>query len=304
MNPERRNRAEDLLGGLFRAPLDPGYAEAAGRRAARTEPPPRWRTAGGRSARAFALASIGFLLAVAYHQAMADEPGASRVRGNLVTDVLDRQRQTDDLQRQADRLRDEVDRARENALAGGGEVSRLRDLAAGTGLGKVTGDGAVVRLADAPAKIDPVTGAQDPDNKGIVLDRDLQDIANGLWQAGAEAIAINGQRLTTITAIRQAGGVILVDFRPVTGPYEVAAVGPDDLVERFNGSPTAKRFRRYVQVYRMQFSVRDRDRLVLGAAPGPRLRFAHPPSRSSPQPSTVPSAPVPSAPVPSRTGGR
>src|SRR5207302_160556 len=85
------------------------------------------------------------------------------------------------------------------------------------------------RRADAPPPVDPVTGRQTGTNPGLVLDRDLQDVANELWHDGAEAIAINGQRLTATTTIRAAGGAILVDFRPVTAPYQVSAIGPDDL---------------------------------------------------------------------------
>ena len=180
-------------------------------------------------------------------------------------------------------------RARDSALADRGEASRLRDLAAGSGLAKVTGNGVVVRLADAPPQIDPVTGKQSDDNPGLVLDRDLQDIANGLWRSGAEAIAINGQRLSSTSTIRAAGGAILVDFRPVTSPYEVSAIGPPDITDAFNGSATAKRFRRYVDTYRMQFSVKSRDGLTLPAAPDPRLNYAHPPS-PSPSASAAPSA--------------
>ena len=39
-----------------------------------------------------------------------------------------------------------------------------------------------------------------------VLDVDLQGVVNGLWASGAEAIAVNGQRLTGLTTIRAAGG--------------------------------------------------------------------------------------------------
>ena len=61
--------------------------------------------------------------------------------------------------------------------------------------------------------------------QGRVLDRDLQIVVNGLWAAGAEAISINGQRLTALSAIRSAGEAILVDFRPLSPPYVVSAVG-------------------------------------------------------------------------------
>ena len=34
---------------------------------------------------------------------------------------------------------------------------------------------------------------------------DLQILVNGLWESGAEAISVNGHRLSTLTAIRGAG---------------------------------------------------------------------------------------------------
>ncbi len=58
-----------------------------------------------------------------------------------------------------------------------------------------------------------------------MLDIDLQILANGLWQAGAEAVAINGHRLSTLTAIRAAGEAITVDYRSLTRPYRVEAIG-------------------------------------------------------------------------------
>ncbi|MFF5228636.1 DUF881 domain-containing protein [Dactylosporangium sp. NPDC000521] len=268
-------RRDDLLGDLFRTPLDPGYAQAAARRADGT-PPPRW----GPAARAVTLAAVGFLLAVAYHQVVAEAPSASRARDDLVADVRSRQRTAEDLQRQVDVLRTQVDQARDDALADASGAATLRGLAAGAGTAKVTGDGVVVRVVDAPPQVDPVTGHTAEENLGIVLDRDLQDVANGLWQAGAEAVAVNGQRLTATSTIRAAGGVILVDFKPVTSPYDVAAIGSPDLADRFSSSATARRFRRYVDNYRMQFTVKARKGLVLAAAPEPPLRYAHPPAPS------------------------
>jgi uncharacterized protein YlxW (UPF0749 family) len=194
--------------------------------------------------------------------------------------VRSRQQTADDLQRRAADLRAQVDRARDDALADGDSAARLRDLAAGTGTGKVTGDGVAVRIADAPPQVDPVTGRTTQENLGVVLDRDLQDIANGLWQAGAEAVAVNGQRLTATGTIRAAGGVILVDFRPVTSPYEVTAIGPPDIADTFGASGTAKRFKRYVEEYRMQFSVKKRTNLTLAGSGEPPLKYARTPSPS------------------------
>ena len=94
--------------------------------------------------------SLGFLFAVAYRQTMADEPGRSQARAGLVAQIKQRETETDRLSARADELRAEVARQRDAAL-GGSEAARLRNLEAGTGLGRVRGDGVVVRLADAPA---------------------------------------------------------------------------------------------------------------------------------------------------------
>jgi uncharacterized protein YlxW (UPF0749 family) len=285
--PSERSFPADFLLDLFRNPLEPGYADAARARAEGRGTPPGWRHAGIRGGRLAALVLTGFLLAIAYQHTVASK--SADTRAGLVADVHDRRAQTDDLQRRAEQLRDDVARARDEALGGDGdEARRLRDLAAGSGLARVRGDGAIVTVADAVPPVDPVTGKQAADNPGRVLDRDLQDIANALWRAGAEAIAVNGQRLGATSTIRAAGGAILVDFRPVTGPYEIAAIGPQDLDRRFNDSSTAKRFRRYVEVYRMRFSVRPAAGLVLPATADPQLRYAHPPAGPSASPSGGP----------------
>jgi uncharacterized protein YlxW (UPF0749 family) len=233
----------------------------------------------------------------------------SKVRSGLVTDVQQRQHETDLLQQQADQLRDEVSRQRDAALAAAGhdaaEVDRL-ELATGTG--KVHGPGTVVRLADATPPVDPMTGKPTGKNLGVVLDRDLQRVTNELWADGAEAISINGERLSAVSTIRTAGSTILVDFRPISSPYQVSAIGPEDLDQRFSRSKTGDLFRALVSQYGMQYSVdRDGD-LTLPAAPDPQLHYAEPVPSASPSPSgsRVPSTPpsgTPGAPVPSSPGG-
>jgi uncharacterized protein YlxW (UPF0749 family) len=294
--------ATDFLLDLFRHPLDPGYADAARRRAERPAPA-RWDRVGSGTVRTVVLAAIGFLLAVAYQSAVAARPETSQARAGLVADVRERRTETDQLQRRADDLRRDVTRQRDEALGEGAESGRLRELDAAAGLTEVRGDGVAVRVADAPPPVDPVTGRQTASNPGLVLDRDLQDIANELWHGGAEAITINGQRLTATSTIRAAGGAILVDFRPVTGPYQVNAIGPDDLDARFADSATAKRFRRYVEAYGMQFSVKRQRAMTLPAAGEPELRYARTPGEPSASPSPHRSGPAGPSTQPSPSGG-
>jgi uncharacterized protein YlxW (UPF0749 family) len=289
---ERRERRSsfgpDFLTELFRFPLDPGYADAAARRAEHGRRP-GWRRSSLRVACAITAAAIGFLLVVAYRQTVAEEPGRSRARAGLAAQVNERQAATDQLQRRADRLRDEVATQRDAALAGT-EAARLRALEAATGMARVRGDGVVVTVDDAPSSVDAVTG--EGQDLGRVFDRDLQYIANALWAGGAEAVAINGQRLTSTTTIRSAGRAILVDFRPVTGPYDIAAIGPDDLERAFAGSPAASLFRRLESTYGMAYDLRRAEDLTLPSAAEPQLRFARP--VGTPEPTPAGGSPVPS----------
>jgi len=274
--PPRDGLAPDFLSDLFRHPLDPGYADAAARRAEHGPRPP-WRRRGAYGLKVLTLVAIGFLLAVAYREAVKAEPEATRAHAGLVGEVKSAQTATDDLQNQSDQLRRQVSDAQAAALgADAAELRQLRQEEAATGLAPVTGPGAVVRLVDAPTPIDPNTGRQSDQPVNRVLDIDLQGVANALWASGAEAIAINGQRLSTLSTIRTAGSAILVDFRPVTSPYEVSAIGGPNMLGTFNHTPTAATMHSLVTRYGLSFATRSEDHLQLPAAPAPALLYARP----------------------------
>lgn len=299
----QRRYTPDLLTELFRNPVDPSYAAAAARRR-ETGPAAGWRHLAERGASVLTLLLVGVLLAVAYLQTVADEPTRGKVREGLVSQIKQREARTGELQERADGLREEVARLRDAALDGGA-ASRLREVEAATGMARVRGSGVVVRVSDGPSKADAVTGAGGT-NLGRVLDSDLQDIANGLWSAGAEAIAINGQRLTATSTIRAAGEAILVDFRPISGPYEVSAVGPDEMERRFRDSVVARLLHSLAADYGLGFQVRTVDELTLPAASAPQLRFAQPSPEATPS-GSPPTSPAPSGPGSSPTssgGGR
>ncbi|MFI7601766.1 DUF881 domain-containing protein [Actinoplanes sp. NPDC049681] len=285
---QRRTYTPDFLTELFRNPLDPGYADAAARRA-RGEGPAGARRKLLNGVSAVTLAGVGFLLVVAYQQTVADEPARAQARDTLVEQVQNRRAETAELQERADRLRTEVAGLRERQL-GGAAVARLQGLEAQTGLAPVRGSGVRVTVGDGPTPIDPVTGERR--NEARVRDTDLQLATNALWAAGAEAIAVNGQRLTATSTIRQAGQAILVDFRPVTTPYQVVAIGPGSLVEDFRDGAAGKFFRALAGKYGMSFDVSEVRGVTLDAATAPRLRQATPsavPPGSSSSPSRTPS---------------
>ncbi|MEU8611510.1 DUF881 domain-containing protein [Actinoplanes sp. NPDC048791] len=280
----QRRFAPDFLTELFQNPLDPGYADAAARKArgeGRTGAPKRIVSA----ISALTLVGLGFLLVVAYQETTAAEPARSQARDTLVDQVQSRRTETAELQARADRLRAEVAGLREKQL-GGAAVARLRDLEAETGLAPVRGPGARVTVGDGPMPVDPLTGERKSEAR--VRDTDLQVATNALWAAGAEAVAVNGQRLTATSTIRQAGEAILVDFRPVTTPYQVIAIGPDKLAGKFRDGPAGRFFRALNTKFGISYDVAELSDVTLDAATEPNLRQASPsvPPSSVPTPSS------------------
>ena len=95
-----------------------------------------------------------------------------------------------------------------------------------------------------------------------MLDIDLQILANGLWQAGAEAVAINGHRLSSLTAIRSAGDAITVDYRSLTRPYgSRRSATPRTLPARFAESGAGAWWNELAQNRQMRYEISRADQL-------------------------------------------
>ena len=71
----------------------------------------------------------------------------------------------------------------------------------------------------------------------LVSGQDVLAVVEELWLAGAEGVAVNGERVTVATAIVDIGGSVLVNSAYVAPPYQVSAIGPPDMFERLTGSP-------------------------------------------------------------------
>ena len=257
--------------------VDPAYLEVA----AGTPRPPRPRGGGHRSSAQVLLlvALLGLLTGVVVSQVRHGATEADGVRRSLAADVRQQTGDTDRLARSAEALRADVTRLRNRALGDGltgrAAAAQVAALELVTGVLAVHGPGVVVTLDDAPAPVAAAQGRGGRAGDGRVYDRDLQDAVNALWAAGAEAISINGQRLTALTAIRSAGQAVLVDLRPLSPPYVVRAVGDPDRVEpAFAESPAARRLSTYTSLYGLGFDERRAARLDLPAAATPVLRVA------------------------------
>jgi len=277
--PERRVDASmSLLTNLMNNSLDEGYAEAAARRP--TSAAPRdwrkhsWLLLAG-------LLAVGLLLSTAAAQAHDRASATAEAGAALIQEIQARTTSNDTLENSLERERAEVTESRRNALRltseGTALAARLATLEVVTGASPVTGPALVVHLTDAPpsddtgADVDPRTGdAAD----GRVTDRDLQTIVNEVWASGAEAVAVNGQRLTALSAIRSAGDAILVDFRPLSPPYDIVGVGDASamrasFVEGFGGS-----YLQALRDYGIGYSLSTKRSARLAESSGVMLRYA------------------------------
>src|SRR5699024_6532067 len=116
-----------------------------------------------------------------------------------------------------------------------GSAERLAAFeSAGTGVA-LSGPGIVLEIEDsAPLPASPGVSSWTVNR---VTDADLQIAVDGRLAAGAEAVAVNGQRGRPTTAIRTAGAGALVDFRPLSPPYRITALGePETLQAAFEES--------------------------------------------------------------------
>jgi uncharacterized protein YlxW (UPF0749 family) len=207
-------------------------------------------------------------------QVRASAPGVSKRRDALVDRVNAAGRNVSGLEQQVRTTTTDVDRLRRAALgttAGAGPAADLDRLSQLAGLTAVMGPGVVVTVDDAPT---PSAGTADggSDDLGQVLDVDLQEVVNGLWQSGAQAVSINGHRITSLSAIRGAGSAVLVDYRPLARPYVVSAIGPASLERAFRSGPAGEDLTDLHEGYGIRFDVQHHDQVTVPAATSVTLR--------------------------------
>lgn len=263
-------RSESLLRRLLDETLDPAYEQAAERhaRAPVTQGKPRGWTQGLLLAACLTL--IGALSTVVISQVRSSAPQRAELREALIEDITAQRAAGDLLQERLAEVRDEATRVRQQLLAatsqGQSALDELDRAESTAGLTAVQGPGLLVTLTDAPA---PEDGG---DNLGRILDRDIQSVVNELWAAGAEAVAIDGQRLGPTTSIRSAGQAILVDFRPITNPYLIEAIGPAGMFDRLLESSAGRTLVSYASAFGLGLDVRPQEQIELlpgtGAAAG------------------------------------
>ena len=168
-----------------------------------------------------------------------------------------------DLRRQASALERGAAATEGLASSYSSQLDQLNMLA---GLTPVTGKGAIVTLADNPT---PPDDGADPNNY-IIHDYDIRAVVNALFAGGAEAVAVNKQRLVQSSAIRCVGTTVLVNNTRVGSPFVVAALGaPKALVDALQKDADAKLLiDQYARQFGLRVSVKQAGDLSLPAYGG------------------------------------
>jgi len=138
--------------------------------------------------------------------------------------ISDARSNRDKKQDQINNMRADLDK-----LAAGVELGVLREELIRSrieaGLSGVTGPGIEVTLNDSNAVVKP---GENP-NLYVLHDEDILKVLNELRAAGAEALAINNQRILATSEIRCTGPTILINRNQrLTPPFIISAIGSQD----------------------------------------------------------------------------
>ncbi|MEU5050402.1 DUF881 domain-containing protein [Streptomyces sp. NPDC021096] len=275
--PPRPDASMSLLTNVMDHSLDDGYAEAAARRGEGGKGLPSTVRAKLGLAAALMLSAVVVTLGAA--QARISAPTLAKEREQLIQRIGAETEAADTLQKNVDTLRAAVGTKQRDVLQKhGGDKAELVSLLAGAT--PVQGPGVKVVVDDAKQAKSGGGGPRESSgfsDTGRVRDRDMQRIVNGLWQSGAEAISVNGQRLTALSAIRAAGDAILVDNKPLVPPYTVLAIGNGQrLSTAFQDSADGQYLHVLQQNYGVRASISAQDEVRLPAAPSLIVRTAKP----------------------------
>jgi uncharacterized protein YlxW (UPF0749 family) len=254
----------DLLERVSATALDEDYARAVSRREEQRDGRRRPPHALG----AIALVGLGLLVTATALQTRSAGPVEAQERTELISQINEGEAELSRIAERSDELKSDVEALQGTAEQIGSRGDELLDSLSEaqlvSGAVPVTGPGLRIVVDDQSEGVS-ATG-------GTILDVDLQVLVNGLWQAGAEAVAINDNRLGSLSAIRTAGRAITVNYNSLTRPYVVTAVGdPDTLEASFAETPGGQAWFDLETNYGIKFDMETVEELTLPAVPAERL---------------------------------
>jgi len=237
-----------------------------------------------------ALLVLGFLIAA---QLQSETPRASytsQERQPLVRTAISLQDEQEALKQRILDLRGQIQaleqRSQGNQVVVEGLNRQLQTARIAGGFIGLRGTGLVIQLEDSTDAIPP--GANDTDYR--VSGRDIRTVVQELWLAGAEAVAVNGERVSVSTAIIDIGGSVLVNSAYLAPPYQVSAIGAPSLYADLSAAPAFAAFvRARSEAFGIKIAFAQPAEVTVPAFAGSlNLRYARPDTGA---PSGAPAAP-------------
>ena len=246
-----------------------------------------------------ALLVLGFLMAAQVRSLVPRAEYSSSELPPLRQTAQDLQDSQDQLKQQIVDLRAQIQAAEQQGQGNSALVTalneQLRQARLAAGLVELEGPGVVISLRDSTQPLPPDAAPGDE----LVSAADLRRVISELWLAGAEAISVNGERIAASTALTDIGSSVLVNSSYLQPPYEISAIGPPDLYERFTGAPGFLSFiQDRVQQVGLQLGLLRSDTVDVAAYTG-TVNLVE----ARPVPSSVPSPGPSNALVPPGDGG-
>ena len=186
---------------------------------------------------AFALGVLGFVAAAQWNSEVQRTTYTTSAQQALAAQALALEREQDGLQAQLAGVEAEladIQQQSEGSQTALAEVNhQLVAARIAAGLTAMHGPGVVIEIADSRRT---VPAGENPASY-IVLADDLRDLVVALWHAGADAIAINGERLVATSSIYGVGSSVLVNTAFLSPPFRIEAIGPRGLEAQFREDP-------------------------------------------------------------------
>lgn len=197
-----------------------------------------------------------------------------------------------DSEKEMKRLRTDVSRL-ENALKASAQTDtgrpqinalhkQLQEMKMFAGLTAMEGPGVEIILSDSPDGKNLAKRMSGGNDQGaefqnnlsnfLVHDQDINGVVNELKQAGAEAIAVNGQRIISTSGIRCVGPIVFINRKAAGGaaPYTITAIGSTRDLEGGLKLPGGYLDTQQLLAYNM-VTIKPKSKVLIPAYDGPTV---------------------------------
>lgn len=201
-----------------------------------------------------------------------------RYNAPLVDAARALQNEQDKLKTDLAQLRVELDEIQRNSSTQSGAERELQarsdELRATAGLTALSGDGVAIQLDDARS----VSVAQRDVEQSICHATDLTDILNTAWKGGAQAIAVNDERIVNSSSVYCVGSTIMVNGTLMSPPFNINAIGSQNsLLGAFDDPNQLQDIKQRRDVQGLGFRVTRASAIHVPAFSGAlNVRFAEP----------------------------